>query len=251
MKKTSFLMSYCLQLQSVLILMTLAHALTSETSTSSAVTTLAATSPAAAAVVLLDPVAPDERRHGIKARKGVSQILTPDDDASSQLHAAVLVRQHLATSAAKDTITFMTQPVTTTTSPNLIPLKFVTQTTTSKPVMPTPATRQEKKQKMTNPESSGDRNVTSSSPPVLIRGPEVLVDHKQQQQEKDVRQDRLSEEYYHLLIGLCFGLVLLIYVLIHITVSVHDMMKRKRYRRSGFDTRHLIDEVQGLEEDEP
>ena len=70
---------------------------------------------------------------------------------------------------------------------------------------------------------------------------------------KNDRMDRLSEQYYHLLIGLCFGFILLIYVLIHITVSVHDMMKRKRYQRSGFDTRHLIDGVQGggFEEDEP
>lgn len=63
-------------------------------------------------------------------------------------------------------------------------------------------------------------------------------------------QERISEEYYHLLIGLCFGLVLLIYVLIHITVSVHDMMKRRRYRRNAFDTRYLIDEVAVYEEED-
>lgn len=53
--------------------------------------------------------------------------------------------------------------------------------------------------------------------------------------------DDVSEEYFHILIGLCFGFVLLLYVLIHITVSIHDTLKRRRYG-AMFESRHLIDE---------
>lgn len=64
----------------------------------------------------------------------------------------------------------------------------------------------------------------------------------------DHRIGRLSEEYYHVLIGLCFGFVLLIYVLIHIIVSVHDILKRRRYG-AMFESRKLIDDRYAFDEE--
>ena len=61
-------------------------------------------------------------------------------------------------------------------------------------------------------------------------------------------QIALSKEYYHVLIGLCLGFLLLLYVLIHITVSVHDILKRRRYR-AIFDSQKLIDDDCTLDEE--
>lgn len=52
--------------------------------------------------------------------------------------------------------------------------------------------------------------------------------------------EKLIEEHFHVLIGLCLAFIMLIYVLIHIIVSVHDILKRRRYG-AMFESRRLID----------
>lgn len=60
-------------------------------------------------------------------------------------------------------------------------------------------------------------------------------------QEQEKSREKLSEEFYHLLIGLCFAFVVLIYVVVHMTILFYDRMQKRCYSRSVYDTRHLIE----------
>ena len=57
-------------------------------------------------------------------------------------------------------------------------------------------------------------------------------------------KEQLIEQHFHVLIGLCLAFITLIYVLIHIIVSVHDVLKRRRYG-AMFESRRLIDAAFG------
>lgn len=158
--------------------------------------------------------------------------MTPDDVESQQeeeqQYSMSTTAEHAATD--KDIVTFMRTGVTQV-SPAQEAHRLVPEIAS-----PTPSPR-----RLADKSSSGEQNKNLTQLETSGRSPGT----------RHEMQERLSEEYYHLLIGLCFGLVLLIYVLIHITVSVHDMMKRKRYRTSALDTRHLIHHhMPGFEEED-
>jgi len=87
----------------------------------------------------------------------------------------------------------------------------------------------------------GEVTPFSEMPPSSLDGSQIKSTHSKSSRRKGHAMDDVSEEYFHILIGLCFGFVLLLYVLIHITVSIHDALKRRRYG-AMFESRHLIDE---------
>lgn len=60
-------------------------------------------------------------------------------------------------------------------------------------------------------------------------------------------REKLSREYFHIVIALCVGLILLIYVLTHVVICAHDRLSRQLHQRqySQMETLRLIETFDG------